>query len=254
MNANGTYNGLDGGAVNGVYNGVNSGVGNGAVSNETKPLNIPILDRFPGAAAAYSLRKLRTQYSGPAIRVRRSSDNTEQDIGFDSNGNLNESQIRGFVGGNDGFVTIWYDQSLNGLNASRAVQADQPRIILSGAFESVNGRTSIEGDSSDYLETASNFTFTHAFTIGKINNYNTINYIVGSATVGLWYGGSSATAQGLGAFDGTNQRTITGEDFNQHLGWYGMRDEFMWREMANKKQMLVYLLLRFLSIDCLVGV
>ena len=32
-----------------------------------------LLDTYPNAAVAYSLRKLRTAYSGSAIRVRRSS-------------------------------------------------------------------------------------------------------------------------------------------------------------------------------------
>jgi hypothetical protein len=41
-----------------------------------------LLDDYPNAAAAYSLRLLRTAYTGDAIRVRRASDNTEQDIGF----------------------------------------------------------------------------------------------------------------------------------------------------------------------------
>jgi len=41
-----------------------------------------LLDIFPNAAVAYSLRKLRTAYSGSAIRVRRSVDNAEQDFGF----------------------------------------------------------------------------------------------------------------------------------------------------------------------------
>ena len=34
--------------------------------------------------AAYGLRKLVSNYSGSLIRVRRSSDNTEQDIGLAS--------------------------------------------------------------------------------------------------------------------------------------------------------------------------
>jgi hypothetical protein len=42
-----------------------------------------LLDLYPNAAVAYSLRKLRNAYSGSAIRVRRSVDNTEQDFGFD---------------------------------------------------------------------------------------------------------------------------------------------------------------------------
>jgi hypothetical protein len=42
-----------------------------------------LLDLYPNASVAYSLRKLRNAYSGSAIRVRRSVDNTEQDFGFD---------------------------------------------------------------------------------------------------------------------------------------------------------------------------
>ncbi len=39
-----------------------------------------LLDQYPSAAVAYSVRKLRAAYTGNAIRVRRSSDNTEQEI------------------------------------------------------------------------------------------------------------------------------------------------------------------------------
>ena len=49
---------------------------------------VGLLDLYPSAAAAYSVRKLRAAYTGNAIRVRRSSDNTEQNIGFDATGNL----------------------------------------------------------------------------------------------------------------------------------------------------------------------
>jgi hypothetical protein len=223
MNANGLYNGLDAGAAMGVYNGTNGGVGNGAISNETKPSNIPILDRFPGAAAAYSLRKLRSGYAGAAIRVRRSSDNAEQDILFGNNGTINENQLISFIGGNSGFVSVWYDQSLNGLNASRTVQLEQPRIVLSGVVDKSNFKIGIVGDTVDYLETPSNFTFTSAFTVGKVNGFDTVSYIVGSATVGLFYGGSGGGINGIGAFDGTNSRQLTGEDLNQHLAWYSMR-------------------------------
>ena len=52
-------------------------VGNTSISGGV-PL---LLDLYPSAAAAYSVRKLSNGYSGSAIRVRRSSDNTEQDIG-----------------------------------------------------------------------------------------------------------------------------------------------------------------------------
>jgi hypothetical protein len=56
-----------------------------------------LLDLFPNAAAAYSLRKLRAAYSGSAVRVRRSSDNTEQDIGFTTQGELDTTSLLSFV-------------------------------------------------------------------------------------------------------------------------------------------------------------
>lgn len=52
------------------------------------------------SAAAYSLRKLRSAYSGDAIRVRRSSDNAEQDIGFVNN-ELDVTALTAFVGYNN---------------------------------------------------------------------------------------------------------------------------------------------------------
>jgi hypothetical protein len=98
-----------------------------------------LLDQYSGAAAAYSLRKVRTAYSGSAIRVRRSNDNTEQDIGFTSSGDLDTAALKTFVGaGNSGFVTVWYDQSGNARNATQATAANQPRIINAGILERKN--------------------------------------------------------------------------------------------------------------------
>jgi hypothetical protein len=91
-----------------------------------------LLDLFPNASVAYSLRKLRTAYSGSAIRVRRSSDNTEQDIGFVGN-NLDTASLLTFCGAGNGFVTTWYDQSTNANNATQATAASQAQIVSVGA-------------------------------------------------------------------------------------------------------------------------
>ena len=95
----------------------------------TKPL---LLNVYPGAAAAYSLRKLRSTYTGFAIRVRRSSDNTETDIGFDSSDGLDTTSLTSFVGAGSGFVTTWYDQSGNGRNVTQTTVGYQPSIVSSG--------------------------------------------------------------------------------------------------------------------------
>jgi hypothetical protein len=98
-----------------------------------------LLDLFPNAAVAYSLRKLRTAYTGSAIRVRRSSDNTEQDIGFVGN-NLDTASLLTFCGAGDGFVTTWYDQSTNVNDATQATVGRQPLIVSSGAILTQSGK------------------------------------------------------------------------------------------------------------------
>ena len=102
-----------------------------------------LLDTYTGAAAAYSLRKLRTAYTGSAIRVRRSSDNGEQNIGFDSGGNLDTTSLLAFVGAGNGFVTTWYDQSGNGSNLIQATAAAQMRIVGDGVIDTLNGKPAL---------------------------------------------------------------------------------------------------------------
>ena len=98
-----------------------------------------LLNSYPNAAVAYSLRLLRNGYSGNSIRVRRSSDNAEQNIGFTANGDLDTSSLTSFVGANNGFVTTWYDQSGNGNNAVQTTAANQPIIVSGGTIFTLSG-------------------------------------------------------------------------------------------------------------------
>lgn len=96
-----------------------------------------LLDTYTGAAAAFSLRKLRTDYAGYCIKVRRSSDNSDQDIGF-VNGMLDETSLLSFVGANNGIIRVWYDQSGNG-NDLTVVSYQGPRIVNSGVVDKTSG-------------------------------------------------------------------------------------------------------------------
>jgi hypothetical protein len=98
--------------------------------NVSNPL---LLDTYPNAAVAYSLRKLRTAYTGSAIRVRRSSDNAEQNIGFVNNV-LDTASLLTFCGAGNGFVTTWFDQSGNANNATQSTAANQAQVVSSGAL------------------------------------------------------------------------------------------------------------------------
>lgn len=119
--------------VNKIY------LGNNLVWEKASPL---LLDLYPNAAAAYSLRKLRTAYAGDAIRVRRSSDDTEMDIGFVDN-ELDTASLLNFVGAGDGFVSTWYDQSLNANNFIQPTASNQPEIIKNGFIYYINGNVGI---------------------------------------------------------------------------------------------------------------
>jgi hypothetical protein len=114
---------------------------------------VGLLDTYTGANVAYSVRKLRAAYTGSAIRVRRSSDNTEQDIGFDAVGNLNETALTTFVGANNGFVTTWYDQSGNGRNSVQTTAANQPRIVNSGVVEKIGSKPAVFYNGNQQLNT-----------------------------------------------------------------------------------------------------
>jgi len=118
---------------------------------EATPFTTGLLEFYPGAAAAYSLRQLRRSVSPYAIRVRRSSDNTEQDIGFNSNGELDTNALLDFADGGDVWVSVWYDQSSNGNDATQETTGSQPQIVSSGSVVTENGKPALEFD-TDSLE------------------------------------------------------------------------------------------------------
>lgn len=148
-----------------------------------------LLDTYSGAAAAYSLRKLRTAYTGAAIRVRRSSDNTETDIGFNVGGGLDTNALTTFVGAGNGFVTKWYDQTSNARDAVQTTTANQPTIVLSGSIYTINSKPAIlfNGTSTELRTstiaswlTATPYTF---ILVDRVNTIKNDNYFCGTAGV-----------------------------------------------------------------------
>ena len=92
---------------------------------------------------AFSVRQLSSAYTGNCMQVRRSSDNTTQTIGFTTAGDLDTTTLKTFVGTGTGYVSIWYDQSGNGYNATQTPIADQPTIMTSGVINRENGQPSV---------------------------------------------------------------------------------------------------------------
>lgn len=140
---------------------------------------VGLLDTYPNAAAAYSLRKLRAAYTGNAIRVRRSSDNAETDIGFSSTFALDTTSLSSFCSGTNGFVTTWYDQSGNGYNATQTTAANQPQIVSSGSVITQGSRPSIrfDGINNNFVTSQNNpFTFTGGVSIIHASYKNSTSY------------------------------------------------------------------------------
>lgn len=89
--------------------------------------NVPTL---PQPTAAYSVRYLVTGYPGKALRLRRASDNAEQDIGF-AGVDFDTAAATTFCAATTCFVRTWYDQSGNARDVVMTTAANQPAFIFS---------------------------------------------------------------------------------------------------------------------------
>lgn len=66
--------------------------------------------QYDSISFAYSLQRLSFCYKGPCLRVRRSSDDAEQDIDF-VNDYIDTNSIKSFVGSDTGYVVVIYNQN-----------------------------------------------------------------------------------------------------------------------------------------------
>lgn len=119
-----------------------------------KQFPIDIITQKP--SFAFSSRKLRNNYTGYALRLRRSADNAQADISFDANNVVSDNSVvkiavvgtsgfalnatttlASFRSANTLYVTIWYDQSINGYNGVQTVTSRQP-VYSMGVVGSTN--------------------------------------------------------------------------------------------------------------------
>jgi len=114
-----------------------------------------LLDTYTEATAAYSLRKVRNDFVGGPIVVRRSSDNATVSVGFASSGELDTASLLSFCGSGDGFIQTWYDQAGSNDLIQNSTSA-QPQIVASGSVVTVNGKPAVDfNGTSHYMDKAS---------------------------------------------------------------------------------------------------
>ena len=205
-----------------------------------------LLDQYPGADCAFSLRRLISSYNGPICRVRRNSDDIEADVHFDSTGGYSlESPVDNFSssssstvlgefansggiysnpdsesGGQSMWMTLWYDQTQqanaagdsNKRNARSTTASKQPQVVNSGNLSYGTGGTAA-GCPSGYLDGSNNM---YISTWGTIAHPNTVAQVGMSQYPGnnryWWEGTSSSTRNIIGSFYSGNDDGIYAGD------------------------------------------
>ncbi len=167
------------------------------------PEPLPLDELAPAVGAYSSARRLLTAWNGSALRVRRSSDNAEQDIGFLDNA-LDVDSLLSFVGGGDGFVSAVFDQTGNGNHLGQSVASNQPQIVQAGTLVTTNGKPGIRNNGfrnlyGPNISAASGWSasihaadFSPAFFYSFLTFYpTTVNADTGTGTVALTTGGGN---------------------------------------------------------------
>jgi len=148
-----------------------------------------LLDKFSGAAAAYSLRKLSSSTTN-VVRVRRASDNDEKD--FTASQIESGEMVNWVTEGSataDGFVETWYDQSGNGRDATQSVAGNQPKIVDAGSL--VAGGLDFDGANHYLLKTEVELIQTDdvlsLYTVSTIDDVSTRGRIVGDNYYNVYF-------------------------------------------------------------------
>ena len=88
---------------------------------------VNLLSSTTNVGGAYGITRLVAGYNGYAVTIKRSSDNTSQDFGFKSNGELDDA-AKTFVSGTVGYITKFYDQSGNANHITGSTLANLANI------------------------------------------------------------------------------------------------------------------------------
>ena len=138
-----------------------------------------LLDTYPGAAFAASLRALSSGWlAGDVVEVRRSSDSATQD--FTASQILNGDLVT-FCGAGDGFVSTWYDQSGNANNLIQATPSEQRKIVDAGVLVTEGGDPAIAGNIYG-MQFTSGVVLSGEFSILMLANINNQQSTLGAST------------------------------------------------------------------------
>jgi len=142
-----------------------------------------LLEQYPGAYAAYSLRRVRGEYTGPAIQVRRDNDGATLDIGFTDAYTLDTASLLEFFDGAAIRVQTLYDQSGNGRHTSQTDPTEAPAIVYSnGNLISLDDQPAMQffgsNDELPFDNTGLDIGSLSAFAVGKFQDTADTEYLL----------------------------------------------------------------------------
>lgn len=106
--------------------------------------NYPLpFDIVSGGVLGYSLRLIRAAYTGPLIKVQRSSDNAQLDIYPLASGALDLGTLMTFAGSSTCYVIKWYDQSTRAEHLENLYTPNCPQVIIAGVLQTENGKPAL---------------------------------------------------------------------------------------------------------------
>ena len=191
-----------------------------------------LLDTYTGAEVAYSLRKLKTGVTN-VVRVRRSSDNTEQNFTATE---ITDGTLTTFTGANDGFVTIWYDQSGNANNAAQSTATKQPKLVSSGVVELDNGKPTLNDfESGRYFDLSSSISFdgidTSVFYVNNdkrlFGNPSGILGVNSSVPYLLIHNGNGIFISDAFGFQGYSNTSLLGQSLNTVINFSNISSDYI---------------------------
>lgn len=205
----------------------------------------PLLDELGiNPAFAFSTRKLRAAYTGPALRLRRSTDNSQVDVRFDTNGVISGNSLvsvsvvgtssltvgqsltlSAYMGTAQLYVSVWWDQGTNYYYGQQSNTARQPLFTLNSAG-AINQYASLQFTGTSKHCVTVNQTLNTLLTSGirgsiflnaKVQNGTSTNNSFGHSDTAdnairwsahmNWPDGTNQTYTDLGSMEGTRSFT-----------------------------------------------
>lgn len=122
-----------------------------------------LFPEFNAANAAFAVRRINEDYTGPLVELCRSSDNAIENFYPDVSYGLSMNSttysgitLESWIGSDSAYLRTWYDQSGNGNDAVQTTAANRPMVVNAGELITDGSHAAIDFDGTNHYLTLSN--------------------------------------------------------------------------------------------------